>query len=189
MLYRFALSAVAVVSFTMNAFAESFQLDKAKSKIEFVGSKPPKDGKVDSHTGGFKEFDSTLVYNAEKPEDGKFVLEIKAASLTSDNARLTDHLKNPDFFDVKKYPGIRYEATGYEKDKEDEHKGVIKGKLKLLDKTEELDVPFKAEKTEDGVKLIVDFKFDRTKWGMTYGVPNVNADVEVKATLQYKVKK
>ena len=188
MLFRFALSTIAVLSLSLSAVAETFKLDKEKSKIEFVGSKPPKDGKVESHSGGFKEFESEFVYVPEKKEDGKFVIEISAASITSDNPRLTDHLKNPDFFDVKKYPEIRFEATDYEKDKDDESKGIIKGKLKLLDKTEEVIVPYKVEKLDSGLKLIAEFKIDRTKWGMTYGVPNVNAEVAVTATLLYKVK-
>ena len=189
MLYRFALSSIAALALSVNALAETFQLDKENSKIEFVGSKPPKDGKVESHTGGFKEFGSVFVFSPEKEAESKLVIEIEAASLTSDNPKLTDHLKHPDFFDVKKYPDIRFEATGYEKDKEDESKGILKGNLKLLDKTQEVSVPYKVEKSDSHVTIIAAFKIDRTKWGMTYGVPNVNAEVDIKSTLKYKVKK
>ena len=189
MLFRFALSTLAVLSLSLTSLAETFQLDKEKSKIEFVGSKPPKNDKVESHAGGFSDFDSVLVYVPEKTEEGKFVVDIVAASLTSDNPKLTEHLKHPDFFDVKKYPAIKFEATSYEKDKEAENKGKITGKLKLLDKTEEIVIPYTVEKTETGIKVVTEFKIDRSKWGMTYGIPNVNADVDVKATLAYKPKK
>lgn len=188
MLFRFALSTIAVLSLSLSALAETFKLDKEKSKIEFVGSKPPKDGKVESHTGGFKEFSSDFVFVPEKKEDGKFVIEIATASIHSDNPRLTDHLKQPDFFDVKKYPKIRFEATDYEKDKDDDAKGIIKGKLTLLDKTEEVTVPYKVEKNDSNLKIVADFKIDRTKWGMNYGIPNVNAEVAITASLVYKVK-
>ncbi len=185
MLFRIALAAVFAVSMSLTSLAESLKLDKEKSKLEFVGSKPPKDGKVDSHTGGFKEFKADAKANLEEPSKSSLNLEIKTDSLFSDNPMLTAHLKNPDFFDVKKFPTIKFETSKVEPS-EKKSEGTMTGKLTLLGKTEELEVPYTVEVTDQGINLVADFQLDRTKWGMNYGVPNVNALVDIKATFVFK---
>ncbi len=183
MLLRIVLSTAFALLLPLVSLGEPLKLDKEKSKIEFVGSKPPKDGKVESHTGGFKEFKADATLDHAALEKSTLVLEIKTDSLFSDNSKLTDHLKNPDFFDAKKYPTIKFEST---KVAPGEKAGELTGKLTMLKKTEELVVPYKVELTDTHVVLTAEFKLDRTKWGMNYGVPNVNAEVDVKATLTFK---
>jgi polyisoprenoid-binding protein YceI len=181
MVLRFALSAAVVLSSSLVGICQdTLKLDKQKSKIEFVGSKP---AEKSSHSGGFKEFSAESKVDWEAPEKSTLKIEIKADSLFSDDAKLTDHLKNPDFFDVKKNPTITFESTKIEPNEEE---GVITGKMTMLGKTVEQQVPYKVEVTDTEVILKADFKLDRTKWGMKYGVPKVSEQVEIKATLSFK---
>lgn len=160
------------------ATAEELKLDAEKSKIEFLGKK--KDGE---HAGGFKKF-QTKAEAPGKDAEGALEITIDTNSLWSDSEKLTNHLKNPDFFDVRKYPKIVFKATGLETDKES-NTTKITGDLTLLDKTVKQVVPAKVEVTEKTVTIVADFKLDRTKWGMTYGEGNIEADVAVKATLVF----
>ncbi len=179
MLVRMFSIAVALAVFATSASAaETLTLNKEKSKIEFVGKK--KDGK---HTGEFKEFKTDAKADFENPDKGSLAIEIETASLKADDAKLTDHLKNPDFFDVKKYPKIKFEATKFEHADE---KLTIVGKLTMLDKTVEVKVPANAEVTDTTVTLNAEFKIDRTKWGMTFGKGNINDEVEINAVLVFK---
>ena len=159
------------------AYAENWTLDAEKSKIDFVGKKP--DG---AHKGGFKGFKSEVKADLENPQNGSMKLEIEAESLWSDDPKLTEHLKNPDFFDVKKYPTIKFESTKIDMQGEE---GTITGKLTLLDKTIEVKVPVKAEVSDSSVKVIADFKIDRTKWGMNYGKGKIDDEVSLKAELVF----
>jgi polyisoprenoid-binding protein YceI len=170
------LSLMLMLSGAVHA-ADNLKADKEKSKIEFVGKKP--EGK---HAGGFKEMKAEAVVDHESPNNSKLTIEIKSESLWSDDEKLTGHLKNPDFFDVKKYPTIKFESTKVEMDGEE---GTITGKLTMLGKEVEVKVPIKGEVSDSSVKVIADFKIDRTKWGMSYGKGKIDDEVSIKAELVF----
>lgn len=159
--------------------AEKVSLNAEKSKIEFVGSKP--DGK---HEGGFKKFTAEAVVDLENPDDGELEMVIDATSLWSDADKLTNHLKNPDFFDVRKYPKIMFKATKIDHSEAPE-KVTITGMMTMLGKEVEVTIPTAATVTDEAITLKGDFKIDRTKWGMTYGEGKINNDVLIKTTLVF----
>ncbi|MEQ1828027.1 MAG: YceI family protein [Pirellula sp.] len=167
------------LAFSIPAFGEDLKINKEKSKIEFVGKKP--DGK---HAGGFKDLTASAKVDHETPSNSTLTIEIKTESLWSDNEKLTAHLKNPDFFKVKEYPTIKFESTKIEVSGDE---GTITGKLTMLGKTVEVKVPIKAEMSDTSLKVMADFKIDRTKWGL--GVPYANGkiddDVSIKAELVF----
>ena len=152
--------------------AEAYKVASEKSKVTFVGKKA--DGE---HKGGFKKVTGEAKVDHETPANGSIKLEIDTTSIWSDNAKLTEHLKNPDFFNVRKYPKITFESTKIE---HGEDGGMITGKLTMLDKTVETKVPVKAEKADDGsINLKAVFKIDRTKWGMNYEEAKIKKDVDL----------
>lgn len=156
--------------------AEKYKVASEKSKATFVGKKT--DGK---HDGGFKKITGSALVDHDTPENGSINLEIDSASIFSDDEKLTAHLKNPDFFNVRKFPKITFESTKVEHT--GEGAGVITGKLTMLDKTVETKVPVKAEKTDDGIRVKATFKIDRTKWGINYGEGKILNDVDVVADI------
>lgn len=171
---------IAVLAFLVSpALAEKLNLSKEKSKIGFVGKKA--DGE---HKGGFKEFKVEGDANLEAPEKSKLQIDIDTTSLWSDDEQLTDHLKNPDFFDVKKYPKITFEMTGMEG--AGSESPTLIGKLTMLGKTSELRVPCQASLSDSELILEADFNLDRTKWGMTYGKGKIKDEVVIKATLHFE---
>ncbi len=180
LLHTFAFLIAATLTSGLCA-AEKLKLDAENSSISFVGSKPDKS----THKGGFKEFDVEAIADFENGTGSSIKIEIKTASIWSDNERLTGHLKNADFFDVRKYPTATFESTSIEADNETEV--VITGKLKMLDKTGEVKAPFKVEHSDGAIKLVGKFKLDRTKWGMNYGAPDkINNEVEMDVSLSFK---
>ena len=64
-------------------------------KITFVGTK-----KTGKHDGGFKKLTGTAKFGAD-PTTLKMDVEIDMNSIFTDNDQVTNHLKSPDFFDVK----------------------------------------------------------------------------------------
>jgi len=175
---RLFLVAIASVLLVGPVTAESVTLDQEKSKIEFVGKKA--DGK---HDGGFKKFTSEAVYNADKPAASSLVIAIDATSLWADHPKLTNHLKNPDFFDVRKYPKIEFKSS--EVVVGEEGKCRIIGQMTMLGKPVKIEIPATAETTDSAITLDADFVIDRTKWGMDYGQGKVNNEVDIKAHLVF----
>ena len=169
---------VALVCLVSPVFsAEQLKINSEKSKVDFVGKKA--DGQ---HKGGFKKVTGEAVADHDEPEKGSIKMTIDTNSLWSDDAKLTDHLKNPDFFNVAKYPTITFESTKIELAGEAE--ANIIGKLTMLGKTVETKVPVKLAMPSEGViELTATFKIDRTKWGMTYGEGKVNKEVDLVATI------
>lgn len=177
MLRRLAIATTAFLLFAAPSLGQDVKLNKEKSKIDFLGTKA--DGK---HAGGFKDFSADAKVNWDSPDKSTLTIEIKTDSLWSDDAKLTDHLKNPDFFDVKKFGTIKFESTKIESG---ESAGKITGKLTMLGKTGEITVPTKHEVSDGALIIKAVFNVTRSKWGMTYGLPKVNDDVEITATLHF----
>lgn len=163
--------------FSVPAFGENLKANKEKSKIEFLGKK--KDGK---HGGGFKDFKADVQIDHESPNKSTLSIEIVTDSIWSDDEKLTGHLRNPDFFDVKKHPTIKFETTKLEVDGDS---GTLTGKLTMLGKAVEVKIPIKAEISDASLKVMADFKIDRTKWGMNYGKGNIEDEVSIKAELLF----
>jgi len=177
MLRVFGSALCLLAVFAVPSMGQTLKSDKDKSKVDFTGKKP--DGK---HIGGFKDVSAVAKVDLESPEKGSLTIEIKTDSLWSDDEKLTGHLKNPDFFDVKKYPMIKFESTKIEMNGET---GNIIGKMTMLDKTVEVKVPVKGEMSNDMLKVVADFKIDRTKWGMNYGKGKIEDEVEIKVELVF----
>ena len=169
----FSLSLIAAIA--VPSFGQALKADKEKSKIDFVGKKS--DGK---HAGGFKDFKSELKIDHESRDKSSIMVEIMTDSLWADDEKLAAHLKNPDFFDVKKYPKIKFESTKIEVN---ENKATITGNMTMLDKTVEIKIPTTNELSDTSLKVVADFKIDRTKWGMNYGKGKVDDEVELKVIL------
>lgn len=146
-----------------------------KSKIDFVGHKA--DG---SHKGGFKKFELIAKADFEAPAKSSLKIDIATESLWSDDDKLTEHLRGEDFFNVKKYPKITFESSKIVHSAEP-GKSKIVGKLTMLGKTEEMEVPVDIGVTDENLKIVAKFKIDRTKWGMAYGKGKINDDVDVVA--------
>lgn len=146
-----------------------------KSKIGFVGHKA--DG---SHEGGFKKFELEAIADFQDPNKSSLKIDIETKSLWSDDDKLTEHLRDEDFFNVEKYPKITFESSKIVHS-EEPGKSKIVGKLMMLGKTEEVEVPVDIQVTEENVKVIAKFKINRTKWGMVYGKGKINDDVDIVA--------
>jgi polyisoprenoid-binding protein YceI len=179
MLKYSTIAILAVFFFGNVQAAETLELNTDESKIEFVGKKAE-----GQHVGGFKTFTSVAVADLELPANGYLEITIDATSLWSDDEKLTSHLKNPDFFDVRKHPKITFKSTGLQ-GTEEQGKATITGDLTMLGKTVSIDVPCTVVISEKTITVDSNFVIDRTKWGMTYGEGKVNNDVDVKAHLVF----
>lgn len=87
--------------------AESFSFDKGHTEIIFAYSHL---GNSTQH-GSFGDYDGTIVIDEKDPTKSTVDVTIKAASIDSGVSALDDHLRSGDFFDVEKFPDIRFVST------------------------------------------------------------------------------
>lgn len=179
MLNRFVLAAIAVGCFVPTAAAaEKLTLRPDDSKVTFVGSKPE-----GTHDGGFKKFEAVVEADFERPANSTIKIEFDAQSLWADDPKLEAHLKNPDFFNVRKHPKITFESTAITEGGLSDIE--IVGKLTMLGETVEVRVPVDADTSDKGLTLRAKFKIDRTKWKMDYGQGKIDNEVTINAVLVF----
>jgi len=154
------------------------------SKIEFVGAKV-----TGKHDGSFGTFSGTIVIPEGNPEKGTVTAEIDAASMTTDNEKLTGHLKSADFFDVEKFPKVRFTSTSVKAGGEQGRTHTITGNLELRGVTKSVTFPATIRVANDAVNVDAEFSINRKDWGIVYaGKPDdlIRDDVVVKLTLVAK---
>ena len=173
-----SVALVALVLAPALALATDFPLTGKNTTIKFTGTKP--NGK---HEGGFKTVTGTASVTGKDATTLKITLDIDVASLYSDNPKLTDHLKAPDFFGVKSNPKAKFVTTKVEKAGADYK---VTGDLTMVGKTKSVTFPASIKAGADSLSVVADFSIDRTQWGMVYGKgkidDNVKLSVSVKAT-------
>ncbi len=134
-----------------------------------------------SHLGGLQQrFGKVKLKNAEfLVNNGKVTnatVEVDLNTLTVESfpagseqiAKLTGHLKSPDFFNIQKYPTAKFELTSI-KPGTGGYNSTVTGNLTILDKTKS--ITFKANINVTGDKVSIkseDFSVNRTDWGLTY---------------------
>ena len=143
------------------------QISSQTSKIEFVGSKV-----TGKHDGGFKSFEGTWNLVPSKPESSKLSAQIAMDSIWADNAKLTGHLKSPDFFDVPKFPKSTFESTaittGSSDPKAKDATHTVTGNLTLHGVTKSIQFPARIAVTPDAASLDSEFSLNRKDFGINY---------------------
>jgi polyisoprenoid-binding protein YceI len=149
------------------------------SKIEFVGTK--KDG---SHTGGFKQFAGTIDLPADDPAQAAIKVEIQVSSMYTDTPKLTNHLKSPDFFDVRTHPTASFVSTAIKAGAASGGTHTITGNLTLHGVTKSVTFPATVKADATGVTIESAFTLPRKEFGMTYGDGMINNDVTIKLAVK-----
>lgn len=141
--------------------------------VVFIGTHADP-AKPDPRTCEFTDFDGTATV-----EDGALTavsVTIQTEGITTFNPMLTDHLRNPDFFNALEYPEAKFESTSIEAG--EDGTVTITGDLTLLAETKPVTFPATVS-TEDGLTLNAEFTIDRTEWGMTARQDGVLKEVEL----------
>ncbi len=137
--------------------------------------------------GHFKRFEGTFLINRGALEASKITVRIDAASIDTDNGSRDDHLRNPDFFDVKKHPHIVFKSTQITDQGGDRVK--VKGTVTVKGKTVPVSFDMKLSWGSDGaVRAKGQMTLSRNKLGITYETPfyaptlkdNVNLSMDVR---------
>ncbi|HEX7175442.1 MAG TPA: YceI family protein [Pyrinomonadaceae bacterium] len=150
-----------------------YEIDTAHSN---VGFSIPIMGGLSQVRGKFTDFAVTIVYDDKDVTKSSVTAVIKAASIDTGIERRDAHLRNPDFFDVEKFPEITFKSSRIEK------KGknfIAHGAFTMHGVAKEIALPFtvngvtkdeKTGKTTLGARAAV--TLNRRDFGINFARPD-----------------
>ncbi len=151
------------------AKGEALPITAANSSVLFVGSKV-----TGKHDGGFKVFTGTIDLVNGKPEESSVSVDIDANTVFSDDPKLTEHLKSPDFFDVAKFPKATFKSTKIAAGATAPETQTITGDLELHGQTKSITFPATITVADDSVTVKASFRINRKDFGIAYTGPSDN---------------
>src|SRR6185436_4080952 len=115
--------------------AEIFSIDRAHSilgfTIGFLG--------MSKVRGAFNDYGATILYDDVHPERSSVTLVIDPKSIDTANEGRDKDLQGEKFFDVAKYPNIRFQSTSIEPKGKD--RWLVHGDLTIKGKTKSIAIP------------------------------------------------
>lgn len=161
----------------------SVKINTGESKINWTGKKP-----TGEHKGYVKLREGELLVENNEVKGGSFLLDMNSIDNTDlkneeSKTKLVNHLKSPDFFDVKKYPTAKFVITnvtrinnGDRKDRNSTHR--IDGNLTMKGITKK--VSFEASINTLNGKIAANtpgFSVNRTEWGVNHQSKSIFANL------------
>jgi polyisoprenoid-binding protein YceI len=170
--------------------AGTWQIDPAHSSVDFVVTHLM----ISKVRGRFSEMSGTVVTDG-KPEGSRVEVEIGTASISTHDAGRDTHLRSADFFDVEKYPKIRFVSSSIKAKSNDEFR--VMGDLTIHGITK----PVELEVTSEGLTrdpwgndragFSAKFSVDRRDFGLTWNqaleTGGVMVSNEVKLTIDVEL--
>jgi polyisoprenoid-binding protein YceI len=142
----FAVVTLAAGLLVGSAFAiDEYKIDPNHSSANFS----VRHMKVSTVKGRFSDVQGVINYDPQDVTRSTVKAVIKTSTITTDNAKRDDDLKSPNFFDVTKYPEIKFESTKIEK-RGDQYVAI--GNLTIKDVTKQVELPFTVTTAELGGK-------------------------------------
>jgi polyisoprenoid-binding protein YceI len=109
---------------TAIATTTTYSIDKAHSEVTFQVRHL-----LTRVRGRFSDFNGTIEYDEENPERSWVNLEVRAASIDTNERDRDAHLRSADFFDVEKIPALTFRSTDIQRKGDDTF--VVTGDLTI----------------------------------------------------------
>jgi len=156
-----------VASF-INLQAQTINTDKSKVKFHITG------GGIFKVKGTFTGMAGDFNLNTDALENSNFNICIDAATINTKNKKRDAHLRDPDFFDVEKYPTVCFESNAVKKTGAG---FTTSGRLTIHGVTKEVDIPFTFENNTFTGELVVNrFDYDL---GKDFGTMRVGTEATI----------
>jgi len=166
------LFAALLIFTAAQATAETYKIDPSKSMIRWKAGK-----KIGAyHNGGLTVKNGTIetdakgnIKNATVVADMKSITNEDLKDNPEYHKKLLTHLSSDDFFKVEQFPESTFALTSVEKKATDKGDHLVKGKLTMLGKTENVEFPAKINKDATSISGSGTLVIERLKWGLKYG--------------------
>jgi polyisoprenoid-binding protein YceI len=168
----------------------AFQIDNAHTQIQFA----VRHMMISKVRGEFTKFSGSVELNVEQPERTTVDVAVDLASINTRDAQRDGHLRSADFFDVEKYPAMKFKSTNVEV--LNKKQARLTGDLTIRDVTKPLtlDVEFvgsaKSPWGATSYGFAAKTKINREDWGLVWNVALetggwlVGKDVEIEVDVE-----
>ena len=159
--------------------AKTWKLDAKQSKFTFSVYNPMV---LSTVTGQFDRFSGELILDETKASKNQVFIEVDISSINTRNTKRDDHLRNPDFFNVKKYPHMIFMANEI---KVSDKEITANGKLTIKETTKKVKIKLKnikTKKTKNGdiqKEGKITFSLNRKSYGVNGGSMTVADKVKI----------
>tara|TARA_B100000614_G_scaffold245279_1_gene250216 strand:+ start:1997 stop:2590 length:594 start_codon:yes stop_codon:yes gene_type:complete len=176
------LACFSFLSFFANNHINYVKVNTKSSTVKWKGSKI-----TSSHEGGVSIKEGALAFNHGTLVGGNFIIDLNTITCTdilkeSKNEYFVNHLKDEDFFDVKKFPEASLQITKVNKLSE-VNKYEITGNLTIKGITNPITFISDIKINRNSFLATAKLKIDRTKWDIIYKSGNIFKDLGDKAIL------
>lgn len=152
--------------------ADKVMIDPLASSVTWVGRKV-----TGEHSGTVGLTSGEVVLEKGMIKSGVFALDIgkvvvKDIEDPAYNAKLTGHLKSPDFFSVEKFPTVEFainEASALKTPGANGENTLVKGSLKIKGMAHAVEFPAVVTIKDGSAEAKGKVTLDRTKWDIRYG--------------------
>jgi polyisoprenoid-binding protein YceI len=174
----FILSILAVVFALPARAADTFKVDPVHSSVVFGISHLG----VTNFYGRFNEISGTVAFDAKDPSKSSVDVTVPVESVDTHNAKRDQHLKSPDFFNVKQFPTMTFKSTKVEGSGNTFN---VTGDFTLHGVTKPLTVVFKKGAEGKGMEGEIRgggearFTIKRSDFGMTFMQGGLGDEVSV----------
>lgn len=148
---------------SQTAGGEKYSITPQNSRIEFVGSKV-----TGSHNGSFEAFNGEIDHVGDDPTKGRVSITIDMSSVKTDDPKLTNHLKTPDFFDVAKFPQAQFVSTEIKTGGEKGATHTVTGNLTLHGVTKAVTFPATIAVAPEAATVDSNFAINRKDFGVNF---------------------
>jgi polyisoprenoid-binding protein YceI len=167
------------------AFASDYLLDDQHTSIVFATNHFG----LSNTYGMFGKYAGKFTVDMNDPESASFQVVIDPASLDTKSEKRDEHLRGPDFFDVKQFPKITFVSSSVAVGK-DAKSLKVTGDLTLHGETKEIVIsltntgegkgPYGDERIGFSGRILV----KRSEFGMSTMVPQIGDDVNILLSIE-----
>ncbi len=144
--------------------------------------------------GRFNEFSGNITMDETDVSKSKVEFEVKTASVDSANKKRDQHLRSPDFFNVKQFPVMTFKSTKVNPKEGQENMLEVTGDFALhgVKKSITIDVEItgKANVPQGGeiIGFLTTFDIKRSEYGFNFGLEGVNDEIQITVSVEARKK-
>lgn len=144
------------------ALAADWRMDPAPSRLEFIAT-----FEKTAAPGVFREFDTRLRFEADKPEAGKLDVTVKVTSADMKSGDVNRAIRGPEWFDYTRFPQAEFHAEDIRRVAPGRY--LARGVLTLKGMKKELEVPFTWQESANTATMEGELSVERLQFGIGTG--------------------
>lgn len=179
----FVFALLSIVGFAQTGWAVDPMHSSVNFTIKHMG--------ISFVQGRFDKFDGKISSPGANLDEAEFNFTVDVSSINTGVEMRDNHLKSADFFDVEKFPEMKFEGLSLKKNKDNNY--TLKGKLKIKDVVKEVSIPVTyggITKNQQGKEVLgfqAKFTVNRLDYNIKYDPTGTGIAKDVDVNLYFEM--